>query len=68
VSETVYLGTFETIEYLEALTSERDAAHICVRCGQRPQENGNWCWDCSNLAYTGAIAWDAPPLTGQEAS
>jgi hypothetical protein len=43
------------------LTRKRDAAGVCVMCGKRPQQNGNWCWPCSDRAASGQIPWNATP-------
>lgn len=42
---------------------ERDGLGFCVHCCQRKQENGNWCWLCSDRAATGEISWDDRPET-----
>ena len=45
------------------LLMARDREGLCVHCGERPQKNGNWCWQCSDEAAAGQHGWDDLPRT-----
>lgn len=54
---------------LTALGELREARGLCTQCGENKQENGGWCWRCSDLAAAKRIPWMGTPpghLTADE--
>ena len=42
---------------LTAVGEDRMRRGVCTQCGRLPQENGGWCWACSDEAAAGGIPW-----------